>query len=63
MKPRSNFIPSVTVNTGIERVAVGQTVRSHFTRAATVGNMTPAMTIPEGTDQTVDTKTMTETVK
>ena len=52
------FIPSVTVNSGAERVAVGQTVRSHFTRAATVGTMAPSMTIPEGTDQTIDTKTM-----
>lgn len=55
------FIPSSTVNTGVERAAVGQTVRSHFTRAATVGNLTPAMTIPEGTDQTIDNKTLTLT--
>jgi hypothetical protein len=55
------FIPSVTLNTGSERVAVGQTVRSHFTRAATVGTLAPSMTIPEGTDQTVDTKTLTLT--
>lgn len=53
------FIPSVTINAGSERAAVGQTVRSHFTRAATVGNLTPAMTIPEGTDQEVDNKTLT----
>jgi len=55
------FIPSVTINTGSERAAVGQAVRSHFTRAATVGNLTPAMTIPEGTNQTVDNKTLTLT--
>lgn len=55
------FIPSVTINSGIERVAVGQTVRSHFTRSATVADLAPAMAIPEGTDQTVDTKTMTLT--
>lgn len=55
------FIPSVTINAGSERAAVGQTVRSHFTRAATVGNLTPAMTIPEGTDQEVDNKTLTIT--
>lgn len=55
------FIPSVTLNTGVQRVAVGQTVRSHFTRAAAAGDMTPSMTIPEGTDQTVDTKSMTLT--
>jgi hypothetical protein len=55
------FIPSVTTNTGIQRAAVGQTVRSHFTRSATVGDLTPAMTIPEGTDQTVDNKSLTLT--
>jgi hypothetical protein len=55
------FIPSVTINTGVERAAVGQNVRSHFTRAATVGDLSPSMTIPEGTDQTVDNKTLTLT--
>lgn len=55
------FVPSSMVNTGVEGAAVGQTIRSHFTRAATVANMTPSMTIPEGTDQTVDNKTMTLT--
>lgn len=56
------FIPSVTINAnGSERAAVGQKVRSHFTRAATVGDLSPAMTIPEGTDQTVDTKYLTLT--
>lgn len=55
------FIPSSTVNTGVERAAVGQTVRSHFTRAATVTDLAPSMTIPEGTDQTVDNKTLTIT--
>lgn len=55
------FIPSVTINSGVERVAVGQTVRAHFTQAATVGTLSPSMTIPEGTDQTVDTKSLTLT--
>lgn len=55
------FIPAITINSGIEQVAVGQTVRSHFTRAATVGDLTPTMAIPEGTDQTIDNKTMTLT--
>lgn len=54
------FIPSVTINAGAEEAAQGDTVRSHFTRAATVNtSATPSMTIPEGDDQTVDTKTMT----
>ena len=54
------FIPSVTTNTdATKRVAQGDTIRSHFTRTATVGTVTPAMTIPEGDDQTVDNKTLT----
>ncbi len=54
-------IPSAMVNAGSEGAAVGQTVRSHFTRTATAGDISPAMTIPEGTDQTVDNKTLTLT--
>lgn len=50
---------SVLRNTSNERVAVGDTVRSHFTRQASAVNATPSMTIPEGTDQTVDNKTLT----
>lgn len=54
------FIPSVTVNAGSEEAAQGDTVRSHFTRSATVNSSaTPSMTIPEGDDQTIDNKTMT----
>ena len=54
------FIPSVTINSGSEEAAQGDTVRSHATRAATVNtSATPSMTIPEGDDQTVDNKTMT----
>lgn len=53
------FIPAVTINAGAEQAAQGDTVRSHFTREATVNaSATPSMTIPEGDDQTVDTKTM-----
>lgn len=53
------FIPSVTINSGSEQAAQGDTVRSHFTRKATVnGSATPSMTIPEGDDQTVDNKTL-----
>lgn len=53
------IIPSVTLNTDSVAVALNDTVRSHFTRAAVVQTMTPSMTIPEGTDQTVDNKTLT----
>ena len=53
------FIPSITVNAGAERAALNDVVRSHFTRVATVVTPTPSMAIPEGTDQTVDNKTLT----
>lgn len=53
------IIPSITINAGSQAVAQGDTIRSFFTRSATVGTVTPAMTIPEGTDQVVDNKTMT----
>ena len=55
------FIPSCTINgDAATRAAKGDTIRSHFTRAVTVNSsFAPAMTVPEGTDQTVDTKTMT----
>jgi hypothetical protein len=53
-------IPAVTINAGSEAAAQGDTVRSHFTRAATVNSSAaPSMTIPEGDDQTIDNKTMT----
>lgn len=53
------FIPGVTINSGSEEAAQGDTVRAHFTRAATVNtSATPSMTIPEGDDQTIDNKTM-----
>ena len=57
----TGVIAGATINAGSQNAAVGQTVRSYFTRAATVGNLTPSMTIPEGTDQTVDNKTLTLT--
>jgi hypothetical protein len=55
------FIPSATINSDAgTRVAKGDTVRSHFTRTPSVNTTdSPSMTIPEGTDQTVDNKTMT----
>jgi len=53
------FIPSSTINAKTARVALNDTVRSHFTRSASATNITESMTIPQGTDQTVDTKTMT----
>lgn len=53
-------VPSATINTAEgQRVAKGDTVRAHFTRIPTVNtSFAPSMTIPEGTDQTVDNKTL-----
>jgi hypothetical protein len=53
----TGFIPSVTVNTS-DVPADGQTVRSHVTGSATATDITPSMTTPEGTDQTVTNKTL-----
>jgi len=52
------MITSCTVNGGSERAALNDTVRSFFTRPAVVVTPSPSMTIPEGTDQTVDNKTL-----
>mgnify|MGYP003674954531 FL=1 len=53
-------IPSATINSNATQVAAqGETIRAAFTREVSVDTVTPAMTIPEGTDQTVDNKTMT----
>ena len=54
-------VPSATVNGGSEGAALGDVIRSAFTRTPTVGTVSPGMTIPEGTDQTVDSKTLTLT--
>jgi len=53
------FIPASTINAGSERVAKGDTIRASFTREVSAQDITESMTIPEGTDQTVDNKTMT----
>lgn len=54
------FIPASTINAnGTERAAKGDVVRASFTREATAVNVSESMTIPEGTDQTVDNKTLT----
>ena len=48
------FVPSVTMNSAAERAAVGQPVTIPIAGAATVDDISPAMTVPEPTGQTVD---------
>jgi len=56
------FIPASTINSnGSERVAKGDVIRASFTREVSAIDISESMTIPEGTDQTVDNKTMTIT--
>ncbi len=56
------LVSSVLMNDqGSEAVAVGDIVRSSFTRPVLTQTFTPAMIVPEGTDQTVDNKTLTIT--
>jgi hypothetical protein len=50
---------SVMRNTSNERASIGDPIRSFFTRQATAISPSPSMTIPEGTDQSVDNKTLT----
>jgi hypothetical protein len=54
-------IPACTINAdGSTRAAKGDIVRAAYTRSQTVNtSYAPSMTIPEGTDQTVDNMTMT----
>ncbi len=53
------FIPAVARNSTAERAAVGQNVRYPIAPSNTTGNISPAMTIPEPTDQTIGNGTIT----
>jgi len=56
----SGFIQSVARDPAADRVAVGQTVRSHSTPAnAAGGDVTPAMALPSAADQTIANKSFT----
>lgn len=50
------FIPAVTRDTGIERAAVGQTVRSFVAPASSSADNTAAVTPPNTGDQTIGNK-------
>lgn len=53
-------IPSITINgNGSQRAALNDTVRSFVAPSVSTGNNVPAMTIPEGGDQTIGNKTLT----
>lgn len=53
------FIPAVTSDMTYERAAVDQTVRSPVAPAATVSDVTPAVTPPNDGDQTIGNVSMT----
>jgi hypothetical protein len=53
------FIPSVTLDTGVERAAVGQTIRSFVTPASTAADITPGQQAPNTGDQTIGNQSMT----
>ena len=53
------FIPASNMNMDAVSAAKGDTVRAAFAPDVTAADVTPSMTIPEGTDQTVGNKTMT----
>lgn len=55
------LVPSVSRSATAERAAVGQTTTYHIAPAANVTDITPAMTIPEPTDQTIGSGTITIT--
>lgn len=56
------FIPGVTRDAAVDRVAIGQNIRSFKTRANTAGrDITAAMSIPSAADQTIDNEAITIT--
>lgn len=55
----TGFIPSVTLDSGAERAALNQTVRSFAAPAVTSTDITPSMTVPDAGDQTFASKTIT----
>jgi len=55
------FIPSVTLDSGVERAAVGQLVRSHVAPESAATNITPAVTPPDDGDQNIGNKSITIT--
>lgn len=48
----TGLIPAVTMNASAERAAVGEDITTNVEPAANIGDITPAMTIPDPTGQT-----------
>ena len=58
----TGFIPAVARDSGADRVALNQTLRSPATAANTAGgDITPAMALPSAADQTIGNKSLTIT--
>lgn len=55
------LVPAVTRDSGVERAAVNQTVRSHVAPASTASNITPGVTAPDSGDQTIGNVTISIT--
>jgi len=55
------MIPSVTLDSGVERAAVGQLVRSHVAPESDATDITPAVTPPDDGDQFIGNKSITIT--
>ncbi len=55
------MIPSVTLDSGVERAAVGQLVRSHVAPVVAATDITPAVTPPDDGDQNIGNKSITIT--
>jgi len=52
------FIPSVTLDSNVERAAVGQNVRSFVTPASTASNISPGVTAPDDGDNVISNKSV-----
>tara|TARA_Y100001973_G_scaffold106528_1_gene185019 strand:+ start:7614 stop:8765 length:1152 start_codon:yes stop_codon:yes gene_type:complete len=57
----TGFIPSVARSSTAERAAVGEAVRYPIAPTNSTSNIAPAMTVPEPTDQTIGSDTITIT--
>lgn len=55
----TGFIPAVTIDASASRIAANQTLRSAYAPAATAADVTPAMSLPSASDQTIANRTIT----